>query len=79
MVGERHDRSDEEWNLLQEALPSERQGPERLHDRRVMSGIFFVLPDRHSVNGSAGLLRSLHHLLQPLQPLEQEWGLVGDS
>ena len=35
--------------------------------------------DRHPVAGSAGALRSLHHLLQPLQPLEQEWGLGGDS
>ena len=43
MVGKRHDISDEEWDILQQALPSGRQGPERVHDRRVMNGIFFVL------------------------------------
>ena len=43
MVGKRHDMSDEEWNILQQALPNGRQGPERLHDRRVLDGIIFVL------------------------------------
>ena len=43
MVGTRHDMTDEEWNILQQALPKERQGPRRLQDRRVMDGIFFIL------------------------------------
>ena len=80
MGGTRHDVTDEEWNILQQALPRERQGPRRLQDRRVMDGIFaFLRTGSPWRKLPAGALRSLHHLLPPLQPLEQEWGLVGDS
>ena len=43
MAGGRYDMRDAEWNILQQVLPSGRQGPERLHDRRVMNGIIYVL------------------------------------
>lgn len=43
MVGERHDLTDAEWQVLEQALPTGRQGPERKTDRKVMNGIFFVL------------------------------------
>ena len=43
MIGERHDMTDAEWAILQPALPTGRQGPERKTDRQVMNGIFFVL------------------------------------
>ena len=43
MSGDRHDMSDTEWAILHSVLPHKLQGPERVHDRRVMNGIFFVL------------------------------------
>ncbi len=43
MSGDRHDMSDAEWEVLRSVLPDKHQGPERVHDRRVMNGIFFVL------------------------------------
>ena len=43
MVGKRHDTTRGEWNILQQALPSGRQGPRRLQYRRVMNGILLVL------------------------------------
>ena len=56
MGGDRHDLSEAEWAILHPVLPHKHQGPERVHDRRVMNGIFFVLrtgtpwrdlPERH--------------------------------
>ena len=43
MSGDRHDMSDAEWEILRSVLPHKHQGPERVRDRRVMNGIFFVL------------------------------------
>ncbi len=43
MSGDRHDMSDAEWEVLRSVLPDKHQGPERVHDRRAMNGIFFVL------------------------------------
>ena len=43
MSGDRHDMSDAEWKILHSVLPHKHQGPERVHDRRVMDGIFLVL------------------------------------
>ncbi len=43
MSGDRHDMSDAEWEILRSVLSHKHQGPERVHDRRVMNGIFFVL------------------------------------
>ena len=43
MEGKRHDMVREEWNILQQALPSRRQDRKRLQDRRVMNGIMIVL------------------------------------
>ncbi len=34
---------DAEWKILHSVLPHKHQGPERVHDRRVMDGIFLVL------------------------------------
>ena len=42
MSGDRHDMSDTEWEFLHPVLPHKHQGPVRVHDRRVMNGIFFV-------------------------------------
>jgi len=41
--GQRRDMTDAEWEVLRSALPQKHQGPCRIHDRRVMDGIFFVL------------------------------------
>ncbi|MCY3877464.1 MAG: transposase [Rhodobacteraceae bacterium] len=35
--------SEVEWEILHSVLPRKHQGPERVHDRRVMNGVFFVL------------------------------------
>ena len=43
MSGDRHDMSDAEWEILRSVLSHKHQGPERVHDRRMMNGIFFVL------------------------------------
>ncbi len=43
MSGDRHDMSDAEWEILRSVLPQKHQGPRRVHDRRVMNGILFVL------------------------------------
>ena len=43
MVGKRHEMTHAEWNILQQALPSERQGARCLQDRTAMNGIFPVL------------------------------------
>ncbi len=43
MSGHRHDMTDAEWAILRSVLPQRHQGPRRIHDRRVMDGIFFVL------------------------------------
>ncbi len=43
MSGDRHDMTDAEWKILRSVLPQKHQGPKRVHDRRVMDGIFFVL------------------------------------
>ena len=42
MSGDRHDMSEAEWKILHSVLPHKNQGPERVHDRRVMNRIFFV-------------------------------------
>ena len=43
MSGDRHNMTDAEWQILRSVLSHKHQGPERVHDRRVMNGIFFVL------------------------------------
>lgn len=43
MRGQQQDMNDAEWDILRTVLPQKHQGPRRVHDRRVMDGIFFVL------------------------------------
>ena len=43
MSGERHDMSEAEWEMFHSVLLHKHQSRERVHDRRVMNGIFFVL------------------------------------
>ena len=38
-----HIRITPEWDILRSVLSHKHRGPERVHDRRVMNGIFFVL------------------------------------
>ncbi|MDE2793011.1 MAG: transposase [Paracoccaceae bacterium] len=42
MSGDRHDMSDTEWEVFNSVVPHEHQGQERVHDRRVINGIFLV-------------------------------------
>jgi transposase len=39
----RFDLSDKEWELIKPLLPQDVRGKERVDDRRVMNGIFYVL------------------------------------
>jgi transposase len=39
----RFDLSDKEWALIEPLLPQDVRGKERVDDRRVMNGIFYVL------------------------------------
>ena len=39
----RHDLSDEEWGLIAPLLPNKPRGVARVDDRRVISGIFYIL------------------------------------
>lgn len=43
MSGDRHDMGDATWEIVRLVLPHWRWDPERVHDRRVINGIFFVL------------------------------------
>ena len=72
MIGKRHDMSEAEWKILHSILPHKHRGPERVHDRRVINGIFFVLrtgtpwrdlPERYGPYTTC---------YKPLQPVEQE-------
>ena len=79
MSGDRHDMSDAEWEILRSVLPHKHQGPERVRDRRVMNGIFFVLRTGTPWRDLPERYGPYTTWLQPLQPLEQERHLVLDN
>ena len=66
----RHELTDAEW--FRTALPR-RRGPERKDDRLVINGILWVL--RTGAPWPPRTVRTVHDLLQSLQPLEQGWGV----
>jgi len=39
----RFDLSDEEWAVIQPLMPHRIRGPERVDDRKILNGIFFIL------------------------------------
>ncbi|MBL4768952.1 MAG: transposase [Rhodobacteraceae bacterium] len=39
----RFDLSDEEWAIIEPLLPLKKRGPDRVDDRRVLNGIFYIL------------------------------------
>jgi transposase len=39
----RFDLSDEEWAIIEPLLPLKTRGPDRVDDRRVLNGIFYIL------------------------------------
>ena len=39
----RFDLSDEEWAIIEPLLPVKKRGPDRVDDRRVLNGIFYIL------------------------------------
>ena len=67
----RYDLTDFEWSVIEPLLPNKPRGVPRVDDRRVLNG------NRHHVGTAlrrplarpAGALRTLYHLLQPLQSL----------
>ena len=38
------DLSDEEWVVIEPLLPKGGRGPKRVDDRRILNGIFYILP-----------------------------------
>lgn len=43
MIHSRHDLTEFEWNIIQPLLPNKPRGVQRVDDRRVLNGIFFIL------------------------------------
>jgi transposase len=43
MMNRRHDLTDAEWTLIAPLLPNKPRGVPRVDDRRVISGIFYIL------------------------------------
>ena len=39
----RFDLTDEEWSLIERHLPQGGRGPQRVDDRRILNGIFYIL------------------------------------
>ena len=68
----RYDLTDFEWSVIEPLLPNKPRGVPRVDDRRVLNGIMWVLRSGAPLARSAGTLRALHDLLQPLQSLAQE-------
>ena len=72
MEGKRHEMTHAEWNILQQALPSERQGARCLQDRTAMNGIFPVL--------RTGIpRRDLPERHDPCTPCCNRWSSNGDG
>ena len=72
----RHELTDAQWSRLETALPPWRRGPERKDDRLVINGIFLGVADRGAVARPPRAVRTVHDLLQSLQPLEQGWHMA---
>jgi hypothetical protein len=73
----RYELSDYEWTAIKPMLPNKPRGVRRVNDRRVLSGIFWVLL-RCSVARPARDLWSPHHLLQSLRAVATGWRLGPD-
>jgi transposase len=43
LMAGRHDLSEKEWSAIAPLLPSKPRGVARVDDRRVISGIFYIL------------------------------------
>jgi hypothetical protein len=65
----RYELTDYEWAAIRPMLPNKPRGVPRVNDRRVLNGIFWVLPVRGALAGPAGEFWSVHHLLQSLRSL----------
>ena len=63
----RDELTDYEWAAIRPMLPNKARGVPRVDDRRVLTGICWVL--RSGMARSARLLWSIHHLLQPFRPV----------
>ncbi len=62
----RYELSDYEWTAIRPMLPNKPRGVQRVNDRRVLNGIFWVLRSGAlwcSLARSAGNLWSPHYLL----------------
>jgi transposase len=48
----RYELTEFEWRTIQPLLPNKPRGVARVDDRRVLNGIFFILPSfRHAMGG----------------------------
>ena len=68
----RYDLREVERRLVEPLLPAVGKGKRRENDRRIISGIFYVLRTGPPWARPAGALRPLHDGLQPLQSLGEE-------
>lgn len=66
----RYDLTDFEWSMIEPLLPNNTRGVERVDDRRVLNGIFWVLRSG-AVARPARALWAVHHVLRPVHPLAQ--------
>ena len=49
-MGGRYDLTDFEWSVIEPLLPNKPRGVPRVDDRRVLSGIFWILPGTRDRN-----------------------------
>ena len=64
-----YELSDHEWAAIEPMLPNTPRGVRRVNDRRVLSGIFWVLRSGGAMARSARDLWSPYHLLQSVRAL----------
>jgi transposase len=73
----RYELSDYEWSMIKPMLPNKPRGVQRVNDRRVLNGIFWVLRSGAPWR-DLPVLWPPHHLLQSLRPLAAGWRLGPD-
>jgi hypothetical protein len=74
----RHELSNSECTAIKPMLPNKPRGVRRVNDRRVLSGIFWVLAFRCDMARPARELWATHDLLQSLCALATGWHLGSD-
>ena len=71
----RYELADYEWTAIRPMLPNKPRGVPRVNDRRVLSGIFWVLRSGAPWRDLPAAFGPIRHLLQPVRPLAAGWCL----